>query len=89
MTQAVSITCPSCDAVLKVTKTSLMGKRVACPNCKEPVRIPLASEATQTLAPAKAKKAEAPLLPSVSSGDDLDNEHHRVLDQHAWVELDE
>ena len=69
MPQAVSVTCPSCHAVLKVTKPSLMGKRVACPSCKEPMRIPLPAAASPS---PKSKAGDAPLLPSLSSGDDLE-----------------
>jgi peroxiredoxin len=73
MAQAVSVTCPSCEAVLKVTKSSLMGKRVACPSCKQPVRIPSPADAMEKTSAAKAKNAESPLLPPLSNGDDLDS----------------
>jgi uncharacterized protein YbaR (Trm112 family) len=39
MTRAVSVVCPACSATLKVTKTSLIGRSVACPSCKKPFRI--------------------------------------------------
>ncbi len=73
MAPAVSVTCPSCEAVLKVTKSSLMGKRVACPSCKNPIRIPSPADAMEKAPSAKSKGAEAPLLPPLSSSDDLDN----------------
>ncbi len=73
MAPAVSVTCPSCEAVLKVTKSSLMGKRVACPSCKKPIRIPLPSDAMEKAPSGKSKGAEAPLLPPLSSSDHLDD----------------
>lgn len=73
MTQAVSVTCPSCEAVLKITKSSLMGKRVACPSCKKPVLIPMPAAATQKAPEAKSKSIDAPLLPSLSGGNELDD----------------
>src|SRR5579872_7101549 len=39
MSSAVTVVCPSCEAVLKVTKPSLVGKKVACPSCRKPVLI--------------------------------------------------
>jgi peroxiredoxin len=73
MAPAVSVTCPSCGAVLKVTKSSLMGKRVACPSCKKPVRIPSPTDAMEKARTGKSKGAEPPLLPPLSSSDDLDD----------------
>jgi peroxiredoxin len=42
MAQTHSVACPSCGASLKVTKPSLVGKRVPCPSCKTPfvIRVP-------------------------------------------------
>ena len=39
MALSVSVVCSSCGATLKVSKPSLIGKRVACPSCKKPVLI--------------------------------------------------
>ena len=72
MAPAVSVTCPSCEAVLKITKSSLMGKLVACPSCKKPIRIPSPSEAMEKAPTARSKSGDAPLLP-LSGGGDLDD----------------
>ncbi len=39
MTQSHSVACPSCGATLKISKASLIGKRVPCPSCKAPFLI--------------------------------------------------
>lgn len=57
MAQLFSVVCPSCDSVLKVSKPSLIGKRVACPSCKTPVLIQAPSEAP------KRKEAAASKVP--------------------------
>jgi peroxiredoxin len=46
MTQTHSVACPSCGASLKVTKASLVGKKVPCPSCKAPfvIQAPAAQE---------------------------------------------
>ncbi len=36
MPQTHSVACPACGASLKVTKPSLIGKKVPCPSCKKP-----------------------------------------------------
>jgi peroxiredoxin len=36
MAQSHSVACPACGASLKVTKESLIGKKVPCPSCKNP-----------------------------------------------------
>jgi peroxiredoxin len=36
MAQSHSVACPGCGASLKVTKESLIGKKVPCPSCKTP-----------------------------------------------------
>jgi peroxiredoxin len=41
MPQTHSVACPSCGASLKVSKESLIGKRVPCPSCKKPFVIEL------------------------------------------------
>ena len=42
MAEKHSVACPSCGASLKVTKDSLIGKRVPCPSCKTPfvIKVP-------------------------------------------------
>jgi len=72
MPQAVSVVCPACEAVLKITKPSLIGKKVACPACNKPVRIQAPAEAAQK-GPTTAKKvAEEPLIAARTSSADLD-----------------
>jgi|GEM_PF-97269 len=52
MPQTHSVACPACGASLKITKASLVGKKVPCPSCKKPfviqvptdVYIPLADD---------------------------------------------
>jgi peroxiredoxin len=48
MTQSVSVVCPSCDAVLKISKPSLIGKKIACPACKKPVLIKAPAPASKS-----------------------------------------
>ncbi len=36
MPQTHSVACPACGASLKITKASLVGKKVPCPSCKKP-----------------------------------------------------
>ena len=61
MAQSVSVVCPSCEAVLKVTKPSLIGKRVACPSCKKPVLIQAPTEGST---PPRLLKTKRPLQSS-------------------------
>jgi peroxiredoxin len=72
MAQVVSVVCPSCEAVLKVTKPSLIGKKVACPACNKPVRIQAHPEAAQKAPTIRKQAAEAPLAAARPSNDDLD-----------------
>jgi hypothetical protein len=71
MTQPISVVCPSCDSVLKVTKPSLIGKRVACPSCKKPVLIQAPVAAKQDETP-KRKETATPARAARAGGDDLD-----------------
>jgi hypothetical protein len=41
----VRFTCPECDRTFKMSSTSVLGKRIKCPNCAAPVSIP--EEATE------------------------------------------
>src|ERR1700722_10110697 len=62
MASSISVVCPECEAVLKIRKPSLIGKRVACPACKKPVLIeaPAAAVAHNvTSKPAKPKESAA------------------------------
>jgi peroxiredoxin len=75
MAPSVSVVCPSCEAVLKVTKPSLFGKRVACPACKKPVLIQAPAEAgAKDVASksAKAKEAGLPREPARATSADPD-----------------
>jgi hypothetical protein len=75
MASSISVVCPSCEAVLKISKPSLIGKRVACPACNKPVLIqaPAAAEAQHTASkPAKPKEAAASKTSPHTSGADPD-----------------
>jgi thiol-disulfide isomerase/thioredoxin len=73
MAPSVSVVCPSCEAVLKISKPSLIGKRVACPACKKPVLIQApAGAVAQNTSSTPAKPREAAALKKAaptSSGD--------------------
>jgi peroxiredoxin len=45
MPQTHSVACPACGASLKITKASLVGKKVPCPSCKKPfvIQVPTAA----------------------------------------------
>ena len=60
MAPSISVVCPFCDAVLKVTKTSLIGKRVGCPACKKPVLIQVPAEPSKIKEAAVSKRASRP-----------------------------
>ncbi len=75
MASSISIVCPACEAVLKISKPSLIGKRVACPACKKPVLIqaPAAADAQITASkPARPKEAAALKKPPGTSSADPD-----------------
>lgn len=63
------IHCQSCEAKLKVAKTSLLGKTIACPRCKSPVTVALPGSDV-----ADASKAHSPSVESGASGafDDIE-----------------
>ncbi len=73
MALSVSVVCPSCDAVLKVTKPSLIGKRVACPSCKKPVLIQAPAEAPKLAEAPKQGEAAKPTRAARAGIDELDN----------------
>ncbi len=59
---AIKVKCGKCDAGFKA-KDSLAGRRVKCPKCKEPLKIPEPKKATKTVAASPAPVASHnPLL---------------------------
>jgi peroxiredoxin len=70
MASSISIVCPACEAVLKISKPSLIGKRVACPACKKPVLIQAPDALNAASKPAKPKEVAAlTKSPRTSSAD--------------------
>jgi cytochrome c553 len=56
-----TLTCPSCDADLRVATTLPPGKRITCPSCESPFRIPEEEDASPAeITTACPRKAAAP-----------------------------
>ena len=54
MAPSVKVVCPSCGSGLRISKPSLIGKRVACPSCKKPFRIEVSTKKARELESAVA-----------------------------------
>src|SRR5579863_8249815 len=65
MAPSIKVVCPSCGSGLKVTKPSLIGKRVTCPSCDKPFLIEMSPDQARELAGNIGEKSgqSAPVAP--------------------------
>lgn len=77
--QSMQIACTSCNGVMEVPG-SAAGQQTACPYCKQPLQIPVASVPTAPL-------AESPTVPNVPTSSPVQSVSDSIVQNDVWADL--